>query len=75
MIFITKYIFRIALERAFTQNQKPTSEEVYYISESLNMEKVSLAKNSIKSTHIYIYFRLAEPPHLGASRTPWNPQL
>ena len=31
---------RIALERAFNQNPKPTSEEVYYISESLNMEKV-----------------------------------
>jgi class 2 POU domain transcription factor len=31
---------RIALERAFNQNSKPSSEEVYYISESLNMEKV-----------------------------------
>jgi class 2 POU domain transcription factor len=33
---------RIALERAFNQNSKPSSEEVYYISESLNMEKVIL---------------------------------
>jgi hypothetical protein len=30
------------LERAFNQNSKPSSEEVYYISESLNMEKVLL---------------------------------
>jgi len=30
---------RIALERAFNQHPKPTSEEVTFISESLNMEK------------------------------------
>ena len=30
---------RIALERAFAQNPKPTSEEVQYVSDSLNMEK------------------------------------
>ena len=36
------FSYRIALERAFTQNPKPSSEEVYYISESLNMEKVKI---------------------------------
>merc|ERR1719189_2655264 len=30
---------RIALERAFNQNPKPTSEEIQYVSDSLNMEK------------------------------------
>ncbi len=30
---------RIALERAFGQNPKPTSEEIAYVADSLNMEK------------------------------------
>ena len=30
---------RIALERAFNQNPKPTSEEIQFVSDSLNMEK------------------------------------
>ena len=30
---------RIALERAFNQNPKPTSEEIAYVADSLNMEK------------------------------------
>ncbi|XP_059096117.1 POU domain, class 2, transcription factor 1-like isoform X2 [Tigriopus californicus] len=30
---------RIALERAFGQNPKPTSEEITYVADSLNMEK------------------------------------
>ena len=30
---------RIALERAFNQNPKPTSEEIVFVSDSLNMEK------------------------------------
>jgi class 2 POU domain transcription factor len=30
---------RIALERAFNQNPKPTSEEITYVADSLNMEK------------------------------------
>ncbi|XP_040576287.1 uncharacterized protein [Lepeophtheirus salmonis] len=30
---------RIALERAFNQNPKPTSEEISYVADSLNMEK------------------------------------
>ena len=30
---------RISLERAFTQNPKPTSEEIAYVADSLNMEK------------------------------------
>lgn len=30
---------RIALERAFNQNPKPTSEEIMFVSDSLNMEK------------------------------------
>ena len=53
---ITKYIFRIALERAFTQNQKPTSEEVYYISESLNMEKVREATKKNPPLLARLYF-------------------
>ncbi len=30
---------RIALERAFNANPKPTSEEIAYVADSLNMEK------------------------------------
>ena len=30
---------RIAMERAFNQNPKPTSEEITYVANSLNMEK------------------------------------
>ena len=30
---------RISLERAFNQNPKPTSEEIAYVADSLNMEK------------------------------------
>ena len=30
---------RVALERAFNQNPKPTSEEIQFVSDSLNMEK------------------------------------
>ena len=30
---------RIAMERAFAQNSKPTSEEISYVARSLGMEK------------------------------------
>jgi class 2 POU domain transcription factor len=30
---------RVALEKAFEQNPKPTSEEIAYVADSLNMEK------------------------------------